>query len=597
MKLGFRYLFFAALAMAMSLTASALDLPVKTVNNTRYYYYTARKGDTVLSIARKIGVTRGDILLYNPGVADGIREGVTIYLPVEQFADVASPDEPAVTSADVAASSPLPEYSGPTFRYKVQKGETLFGLAHRFGCSPDQIIALNPWADQGIRNGDILTIPGSITGLADASVATPQRGETPSRTEQPVQATPVHIEPQPEPQVEPEEESEDTVIVSPAESDYRITVPQPVALEVIEDYSDAPVANVTLLLPLMLNGDEHAKQARSATEFVRGFLMALNQRKDACTPIHLTILDTEGSPERTDSLLQTAEVRDAGVLIPSDDAFARMHATGFAPQGRVLNLFAVQDTTYKCDTNVYQANIPAQMMYQGAADAFLDTFMGYTPVFLICRGGRSEKIAFTDYLRTRYEAAGIQTVDIQYSNMLTQSELADLDPEGAYVFIPASGALNEFNKFAPALLAYREERADPTSIALVGYPDWTAFRSEAKAQLHRLDAVIYSRFYAYDCSPSVISFQYQFQQLYGNAPADLVPSQAMLGYDTANYLITSLSAFNGQLLPGEDCSHNGLQSSFEFDYDPEVRPGCGPVNTALYIITFSSDNDVTVEVR
>ena len=102
--------------MVMSLTASALDLPVKTVNNTRYYYYTAKKGDTVLSIARKIGVTRGDILLYNPGVADGIREGVTIYLPVEQFADVASPDEPAVTSADVAASSPLPEYSGPTFR-------------------------------------------------------------------------------------------------------------------------------------------------------------------------------------------------------------------------------------------------------------------------------------------------------------------------------------------------------------------------------------------------------------------------------------------------------------------------------------------------
>ncbi|MGN0223105.1 MAG: LysM peptidoglycan-binding domain-containing protein [Muribaculaceae bacterium] len=577
----------------MSLTANALDLPVKTVNNTRYYYYTAKKGDTVLSIARKIGVTRSDILLYNPGVADGVSEGVTIYLPVDQFADVASPEELAVTSADVAASSPLPEYSGPTFRYKVQKGETLFGLAHRFNCTPDQIIALNPWADQGIRNGDILTIPGSITGLADASAATPQRGETPSRTEQPVQATPVRTEPQ----VEPEEESEDTVIVPPAESDYRINMPQPAVTEVVEDYSEAPVANVTLLLPLMLNGDEHAKQARSATEFVRGFLMALDERKDSCTPIHLTILDTEGSAERTDSLLQTPAVRDAAVVIPSDDAFARMHATGFASEGRVLNLFAVQDTTYKCDTNIYQANIPAQMMYEGAADTFLDTFMGYTPVFLICRGGRSEKIAFTDYLRSRYEAAGIQTVDIQYSNMLTQSELADLDPEGMYVFIPASGALNEFNKFAPALLAYREERADPTSIALVGYPDWTAFRSDAKTQLHRLDAVIYSRFYADDCSPSVISFQYKFQQLYGNAPADLVPSQAMLGYDTANYLITGLSVSNGRLVQGEDSSHNGLQSSFEFDYDQEVRPGCGPVNTALYIITFNTDNNVTVEVR
>lgn len=579
--------------MVMSLTASALDLPVKTVNNTRYYYYTAKKGDTVLSIARKIGVTRGDILLYNPGVADGIREGVTIYLPVEQFADVASPAEPAVTAADVAVSSPLPEYSGPTFRYKVQKGETLFGLAHRFGCTPDQIIALNPWADQGIRNGDILTIPGSITGVADASAAMPQRGETPSRTDQPVQTTPVRTEPQ----VEPEAEPEDTVITSPSKPDYRIDVPQPVATEVVEDYSDAPMANVTLLLPLMLNGDANAKHARSATEFVRGFLMALNERKDYCTPIHLTILDTEDSAERTDSLLQTPAVRDAQVLIPSDGAFARINATGTANDGVILNLFAVQDTTYKTNTRCFHGNIPAPLMYEGAADAFLNAHMGYTPVFLISRGGRSEKITFTNYLRSRYEAMDIQSVDVHYSNMLTQKELAKLDSLGMYVFIPASGSLNEFNKFAPALAAYREQRVDPTSIALVGYPDWTTFRSDAKAQLHRLNAVIYSRFYADESSPDVVNFLEEFQRTYGGAALDLVPSQAILGYDTANYLITSLSVFDGKLSPGRDCAHTGLQSSFEFDYDDEERPGSGPINTALYIITFNNDDNVTVEIQ
>lgn len=596
MKLRFLHLYFIAVAVATSFTASALDLPIKTVNKTDYYYYTAAKGETVLSIARKIGVTRNDILLYNPGVADGIREGVTIFLPVDQFADVASPEEPAVTSADVAASSPLPEYSGPTFRYKVQKGETLFGLAHRFGCSPDQIVALNPWADQGIRSGDILTIPGSRTGIADAST-TPERGQTPSRTDRPVQAEPVQAEPQVEPQVEPEEEPEDSIITPPADPDYRIDVPQPPVIEVEEDYSNAEAANVTLMLPLMLNTEGQTKPARSATEFVRGFLLALDQRKDSMSPIHLTILDTENSAERTDSLLSTEVVRNSTVLIPSDDAFARIHAVGFSSEAKVLNMFAVQDTTYKANTNIYQGNIPASLMYEGAADAFLDAYMGYTPVFLICRGGRSEKMAFTDYLRGRYEAAGITPVDVMYSNMLTSAELEELDPAGMYVFIPASGSLSEFNKFAPALLAYREAKADPTSVALVGYPDWTAFRSESKAELHRLGAMIYSRFYAEDSAPSVVDFQNQFKQTYGCAPTDMVPSQAILGYDVANYLITSLSAFDGQFRQGEDSSHTGLQSSFEFDYDLEERPGCGPVNQALYIITFNSDNNVSITIQ
>ena len=73
MKNIFRHIFSVALALSLSGTAMALDLPVKTINGKDYYYYAVKRGDTVLSIARAIGVTRDDIVRYSPSAWDLLR--------------------------------------------------------------------------------------------------------------------------------------------------------------------------------------------------------------------------------------------------------------------------------------------------------------------------------------------------------------------------------------------------------------------------------------------------------------------------------------------------------------------------------------------
>ena len=144
MKISLRNLL-ASIAIALTaLGSAALDLPVKNVNGTQQYYYAVRRGDTVFSIARTIGVTRDDIVRHNPAAADGVRQGMTIYLPVSEYAGVSSP---ATAAADAPAAR-------AAFRYRVNKGETLFGLSHRFGVSVDDIIALNPGANDGIKAGE-----------------------------------------------------------------------------------------------------------------------------------------------------------------------------------------------------------------------------------------------------------------------------------------------------------------------------------------------------------------------------------------------------------------------------------------------------------
>ena len=61
----------------------ALDLPVKSVNGNRYYYYEVEFGDTVYSLSDSLGISRDDIIRYNPGAADGVKAGTILYFPYE----------------------------------------------------------------------------------------------------------------------------------------------------------------------------------------------------------------------------------------------------------------------------------------------------------------------------------------------------------------------------------------------------------------------------------------------------------------------------------------------------------------------------------
>lgn len=147
----------------------------------------------------------------------------------------------------------------------------------------------------------------------------------------------------------------------------------------------------------------------------------------------------------------------------------------------------------------------------------------------------------------------------------------------------------------------RDEFADPSSIGLFGYPDWTTFRGESAERLHQLGATIYSRFYEDEYSPETRKFISDFTEAYGVKPIEQVPSQALLGYDSARYLLTNLKANKGVFTPEESAAFKGLQSTFMFvTADEEVANDdirtTGPVNQALYIIKFLPGEQVSVQV-
>ena len=127
-------------------------LPQTSIGGIAFYYYETGAGESIYDIAAKLGITKDDIIRNNPDAADGIEPGMKLYFPVNPSEVTTPPATSSVAQTSTAASSR---------EHLVQQGETLYGLAKRYGVTVDELISANPGSDKGIKTGQKLVIPES----------------------------------------------------------------------------------------------------------------------------------------------------------------------------------------------------------------------------------------------------------------------------------------------------------------------------------------------------------------------------------------------------------------------------------------------------
>ena len=138
---------FLSLAVS-SLAQIQLNLPTTQIGDKEYYRYDSSNGESIYDIAAKLGVTKDYIIQNNPDAADGISNGMTLYFPTGK----------TVTPTQATLK---PQY--PVLMHEVKQGETLYGLAKSYGTTIDELIAVNPGSENGIKIGQKLMIPSSRT--------------------------------------------------------------------------------------------------------------------------------------------------------------------------------------------------------------------------------------------------------------------------------------------------------------------------------------------------------------------------------------------------------------------------------------------------
>ncbi|MFK7000874.1 LysM peptidoglycan-binding domain-containing protein [Flavobacterium oreochromis] len=181
--------------------------------------HTVAEGETLFSIAKKYQVTLSEIEKYNPSVINGLKMDEIIKIPVKSEPKIVSKktnssqklplehtvlaketkfgiakqygitvDELENKNPDIIGKELIigevliikggktkeiskskegelnPIKKTETFKtigmsYEVKPQETLYGLTNQFGCSKEELIALNPELKEGLKEGMILKIP------------------------------------------------------------------------------------------------------------------------------------------------------------------------------------------------------------------------------------------------------------------------------------------------------------------------------------------------------------------------------------------------------------------------------------------------------
>lgn len=568
------------------------ELPVKTVGGHDYYSYEVKPKETVFSLTHRFGITTDELIRHNPSVRDGLKAYSTLLFPVEEYGDIKvrgtaknkseSPnsgthlkaDASALSNSSSANSSQLkssdttppvladdlqsdddipPGYT----RVKIQRGQSLFGIARLYDTDVEAILAANPEIDAaGYKSGQTILVPvGTNAGnpairipvVPDVSESLSQKEDAPYLAQQ---------------ETSPNEESE----------------------SVIDEVPDT--VSIVLMLPLDLKSDNLSRSALYATEFYKGFLLGLEQYSHSGLPVRVKVYDISIPDSEFRALLESEDILSADLFIGPDneDRILQLGTTAKHTGASIINPFVIKDELFQSNPSIIQTNIPRNEMYSGAIDKFIELYPDAVPVFIARVDGEADKVAFVEQMKERLDEVDRSYIDIVFRGVLMPEDMMSLSSSNNYVFLPVTASRNEFSKFSGALKDFKVQTADEGgSVILLGYPEWTTFRGDQLEQMKTLNTTIYSRFRPVT-GRQRDAIEKQYVRWYGDQWSDVEPNQALLGYDMARYAVNCLRNGGGEFIPAALQPFNGIQSAFNL-----ARPTSqsGYVNEALYIVNYS----------
>lgn len=570
------------------------NLPVKNINGERYYYYKVKAKETVFSLSKRFGISQEDFYRYNPSTRDGLKIDQELLFPVS------------------AEKTLTDESKGHIARHTVVKGETAYGLSHRYGMTQNEFYDLNPSARDGLKEGQIVMVYASDSKSESAhqpdlkndkkkpavknggrTSYTVKKKDTFYSISQMFGIDVAHLQAA-NPGVNVIKEGQ-TLIIPDAcdnnptdyasasvvrQSDMVEKIPEKKSIS--QGYGDTAV--IAVALPFMADDENRSKAAANATEFYKGLLLAVDSLGSFGRPIKVLTFDTKGSMDGVRKILLDSSLKQAEVIIAPDKADQLAALATFAKNNAIylVNPFVIKDESYKTNPFVMQTNVPHNVMYDKGSDYYLSSFPGITPVILNRTDGLKDKQEFINLLKEKCTSQGRDFIEISFEGNLSAGDLSTLNGENSYAFIPMSSKSDELAKVMPALGTFKTQSMTTGSLRLWGYPEWLILRGDMLDKIHQFDSYVFSRFCTQASDPDIDKLNSQFTKWFGSEMADLVPRQGTYGFDLGAYLIAALNANNGDFSRYTP-SYDGIQNAFNF----MSVPGGGWLNNEMFIINYT----------
>lgn len=398
-------------------------------------------------------------------------------------------------------------------QHKVQKQETIFGIAKMYGVTMDELRDANPMMRDTsftLKKGMTINIPEH----RDSAVSAPASSYT---------------------------------------SDIRQTV-----------QADDPSAPITVgvMLPLHdINGD-----GRRMVEYYRGMLLAMRVLKAEGFNITMNAWNVAEGDDIRKTLLDTRASQCSVIFGPLYTA----QVPSLANFCMMKNIPMV--IPFSINANNVQTCPLIHQVYQTPADItaasithFVSQFSDCHPVFIDCNDASSKKGEFTFGLRNVLEEKRIEYSITNLDNSSEESFRRSFSTTKRNVVVLNTGRSPELGRVFKRLDALTREMPS-LKISMYGYNEWFMYARIYQDKYRRYDTYVPS-FYDYDPESSAVRrIESQYQQYFNTSVQESLPRFALTGYDHLMYFVRGISRY-GKAFHGTADQHcyTPVQSPLTFE--------------------------------
>ena len=578
-----------------------------------YNYHLITKGDTPYNIAKRYGISIDELYRNNPGAELGIKIGDRLKIKAESKAEdkveVAESKDTTFMLHQVKKQETLygiarmyqttpaeietlnPEIVGRSIQvdemlkvpikkevaeeviegdfdfHKVEKQETLYGIARAYQINEKALLKINPsLKKRELQEGELIRVPKGATKAAEK--------EAPVVEEKPV-----------EPTISAEEQNR----IDAYEADNRI-------MHTVQDaqFDKSKTYKVALFLPLYLSmndttgwgthtGKIYAK-SKNYIEFYAGSMLAINELRKQGLSFDVEVVDTKGDSLYISNYMRNHDMSGYDMFI--GPAFSgELQVVGdyaWEHQINIVSPLSVKSTFIDHNPYAFQVcpTLDIQMKYMAEFLNQIDT----KNFIVIHNGDAQEQDFISEFKRQLYSSIHSDNFDqVRYNEYYYYTcgdilNSAFIKGKDNIVIIPSTD-----RAFVTDVMGKLNGYSYEYKVTLFGQPRWERFESIDIDYFHNTNTHYLSNSYIDYSKPEIIDFVRNYRNLLSVEPDRM----AFQGYDITMFFCTALNKF-GHDFRRFIMYHTAPLLQTEFNFVPYSDQG-GYQNTSVYILDYAKD--------
>ena len=534
---------------------------------------------TLYSISKMYGVEQSDIVGMNPEIqGNTIKIGQTLKIPISNMTK-GEEQERVINQINDTQLPPTSNTSNRNVKkkyvtYEVKnKKETLYSISKQFGVSINEIIEANPYAQDGIKKGDILQIPIDEKNIPKTSGNELYHLVQPKETIYGI-CKQYNISKEDLFRRNPRLQTEglkygDTIFIASAE-------------KTLGDTTDGNTRTykIAYLLPFSIGENERNVNIERFIDFYRGSLIAMEDIKTSGVSLEVYTFDTQLGTSKTQEIVKSKLPKDIDLIIGPAYPEQISQVASFAKKNNIVQVVPFTSHISNSDryAQQYQFNpVPNDLDKIVAANIF-NKFKDNNIYMVYFSNEENEKSFYTlpEQLERLMKLKSVRYVKLNISD-ISKDKIASIANNNKHNLMVIRQC--QTSDFQELIDMFDNNTRNITFVTEHNIFDY----AQKDKSLKNKDLVSYSLFNTAPTNKYISSYNNYFPT---RSKAQSTPNYDLLGYDITLYFCKALQP-NKQLIFPQDIALQ--QSTFNF-----TKQNNAFLNTGCFIYRLKNNN-VSIE--